>query len=185
MVSSSLVMVIAADKPFKTFAEFVEHARKNPGKLNFSSIGTAASQHLTGELFAMATKTDVVHIPYKATPSALADIISGTIDFCWDFSIVMKPLIDGGKLRAIAVRLLETLLRPRLRCNHCDAEGPLCCSVRERLRKRHLARRRLHDDILRHCRWCVDIGIGVLLDEVRMELTSAYYPPADASRDLD
>jgi tripartite-type tricarboxylate transporter receptor subunit TctC len=103
MVSSSLVMVIAADKPFKTFAEFVDHARKNPGKLNFSSIGTAASQHLTGELFAMATKTDVVHIPYKATPPALADIISGTIDFCWDFSVALKPLIDAGKLRALAV----------------------------------------------------------------------------------
>jgi tripartite-type tricarboxylate transporter receptor subunit TctC len=103
MAASPLVMVIAPDKPYKTFAEFVEHARKNPGKLNFASIGTAAAQHLTGELFAMYTKTDVVHIPYKATPTALADIMSGTIDFMWDFSIVMKPLIDGGKLRAIAV----------------------------------------------------------------------------------
>jgi len=103
MAASPLVMVIAPDKPYKTFAEFVEHARKNPGKLNFASIGTAAAQHLTGELFAMYTKTDVVHIPYKATPAALADIMSGTIDFMWDFSIVMKPMIDGGKLRAIAV----------------------------------------------------------------------------------
>ena len=103
MAASPLVMVISADKPYKTFAEFVEHARKNPGKLNFASIGTAAAQHLTGELFAMGTKTDVVHIPYKATPIALADIMSGTIDFMWDFSIVMKPLIDGGKLRALAV----------------------------------------------------------------------------------
>ncbi len=74
MAASPLVMVIAADKPYKTFAEFVEHAKKNPGKLNFASIGTAAAQHLTGELFAMGTKTDVVHIPYKATPAALADI---------------------------------------------------------------------------------------------------------------
>ena len=45
----------------------------------------------------------MVHIPYKATPVALADIMSGTIDFMWDFSIVLKPLIDGGKLRALAV----------------------------------------------------------------------------------
>src|SRR5262245_47077769 len=103
MTASPLVMVIAPDKPYKTFAEFVEHAKKNPGKLNFASIGTAAAQHLVGELFAMGTKTDVVHIPYKAPPAALADIMSGTIDFMWDFSIVMKPMIDGGKLRAIAV----------------------------------------------------------------------------------
>jgi tripartite-type tricarboxylate transporter receptor subunit TctC len=103
MAASPLVMVIAPDKPYKTFQEFVDYAKKNPGKLNFSSIGTAAAQHLTGELFGMATNTDATHIAYKATPIALADIMSGTIDFMWDFSIVMKPLIDGGKLRAIAV----------------------------------------------------------------------------------
>jgi tripartite-type tricarboxylate transporter receptor subunit TctC len=103
MASSPLVMVIAPDKPYKTFQEFVDYARKNPGKLNFASIGTAAAQHLTGELFGMATKTDATHIAYKATPIALADIMSGTIDFMWDFAIVMKPLIDSGKLRALAV----------------------------------------------------------------------------------
>jgi tripartite-type tricarboxylate transporter receptor subunit TctC len=103
MAASPLVMVISADKPYKTFAEFVDYAKKNPGKLNFASIGTAAAQHLTGELFAMGTNTELVHIPYKATPLALADIMSGTIDFMWDFSIVLKPLIDGGKLRALAV----------------------------------------------------------------------------------
>lgn len=103
MAASPLVMVIAPDKPYKTFAEFVEHAKKNPGKLNFSSIGTAAAQHLTGELFAMYTKTDVVHIPYKATPPALTDIMSGTIDFMWDFAVVLKPMIDAGKLRPLAV----------------------------------------------------------------------------------
>lgn len=103
MASSPLVMVIAPDRPYKNFAELVAYAKKNPGKLNFSSIGTAAAQHLTGELFAMATETDVVHIPYKATPPALADIMSGTIDFMWEFSIVLKPMIDAGKLRAIAI----------------------------------------------------------------------------------
>lgn len=102
MAVSPLVMVIAPDKPYKTFAEFVEHAKKNPGKLNFASIGTAAAQHLTGEIFALGTNTEVVHIPYKATPPALTDIMSGTIDFMFDFPIVLKPLIDAGKLRALA-----------------------------------------------------------------------------------
>lgn len=102
MAVSPLVMVIAPDKPYKTFAEFVEHAKKNPGKLNFASIGTAAAQHLTGEIFALGTDIDVVHIPYKSTPMALADIMSGTIDFMFDFQVVLKPLIDSGKLRALA-----------------------------------------------------------------------------------
>ena len=109
MAVSPLVMVIAADKPYKTFAEFVEHAKKNPGKLNFASIGTAAAQHLTGEMFALGTNTDVVHIPYKATPVALTDIMSGTIDFMWEFQVVLKPLIDSGKLRAIATTAAKRL----------------------------------------------------------------------------
>jgi tripartite-type tricarboxylate transporter receptor subunit TctC len=102
MAVSPLVMVIAPDKPYKTFAEFVAHAKKNPGKLNFGSIGTAAAQHLTGEIFALGTGTQVVHIPYKATPPVLTDIMAGTIDFMFDFPIVLKPLIDAGKLRALA-----------------------------------------------------------------------------------
>jgi tripartite-type tricarboxylate transporter receptor subunit TctC len=103
MVASPTVLVIAADKPYKTLPEFIAYAKKNPGKLNFASIGTGAAQHLTGELFAMTTGIDVVHIAYKATPPALADIMTHTIDFMWDFAIVMKPLIDDGKLRPLAV----------------------------------------------------------------------------------
>lgn len=103
MSASSAAMVIAADKPYKTFAEFIAYAKKNPGKLNFSSIGTAAAQHLSGELFAIGTGTEVVHIPYKSSPMALADIASGTIDFMWEFPVVVKPLVDAGKLRILAV----------------------------------------------------------------------------------
>jgi tripartite-type tricarboxylate transporter receptor subunit TctC len=103
MVSSPLVMVVAADKPYKTLAEFVAHAKKNPGKLNFSSIGSGAAQHLTGELFAMTADINVVHIPYKATPPALADLITGTIDYMWEFAVVLQPMIEAGKLRPLAV----------------------------------------------------------------------------------
>jgi tripartite-type tricarboxylate transporter receptor subunit TctC len=103
MTASSAAMVIAADKPYKTFAEFVEYVKKNPGKINFSSIGTAAAQHLSGELFAIGTGTDVVHIPYKSSPMALADIVSGVIDFMWEFPVVVKPLADAGRLRILAV----------------------------------------------------------------------------------
>jgi tripartite-type tricarboxylate transporter receptor subunit TctC len=109
MAVSPLVLVIAPDKPYKTFAEFVEYAKRNPGKLNFASIGTAAAQHLTGEIFALGTNTDVVHIPYKATPVALTDIMSGTIDFMFEFQVVLKPLIESGKLRALATTATQRL----------------------------------------------------------------------------
>lgn len=101
--SAPLILVVNANKPYKTFAEFVEHAKKNPGKLNFASIGQAAAQHLAGELFAMSTQTEVVHIPYKNTPLALADILSGTIDFMFEFSVNVKPFIDSGQLRGLIV----------------------------------------------------------------------------------
>lgn len=103
MASSPLVMVVAAEKPTKTLKEFVDYARKNPGRLNFASLGTGTAQHLTGELFIMRTGTEITHIPYKATPAALSDVMSGTIDFMWDFAVIVKPLIDAGKLRPLAV----------------------------------------------------------------------------------
>ncbi|WP_160170451.1 tripartite tricarboxylate transporter substrate binding protein [Afipia sp. P52-10] len=103
MSASSSVLVVAANKPYKTFAEFVAYAKKNPGKINFASIGTAAAQHLAGELFAMATGIEAVHIPYKGSPMALTDVAAGTVDFMWDFPVVVKPLIDAGQLRPLAV----------------------------------------------------------------------------------
>jgi tripartite-type tricarboxylate transporter receptor subunit TctC len=103
MASSPLVLVTTADKPYKTLAELIEYARKNPGKLNFASVGQGTAQHLTGELLAMNTGIDIVHIPYKGTTPALTDMLSGTIDFMFDFSVVMKPLIEAGKLKPLAV----------------------------------------------------------------------------------
>jgi tripartite-type tricarboxylate transporter receptor subunit TctC len=109
MASSPLVMVVAANAPYKTFRELVEYAEKHPGKLNFGSIGPATAQHLTGELFAMGTNTHVVHIPYKGTPPAIADVMAGTLDFLWDFAVALKPMIDAGKLRPLAVSSTKRL----------------------------------------------------------------------------
>lgn len=100
---SPLIMVTGVDRPYKTLAEFVEYAKKNPGKTNFASVGTGASHHLTGEMLKIHAKLDSVHIPYKGSPAALADVITGTVDFMWDFAPAVKALIDAGKLRALAV----------------------------------------------------------------------------------
>ncbi|RYE64045.1 MAG: tripartite tricarboxylate transporter substrate binding protein, partial [Oxalobacteraceae bacterium] len=102
-LSSPLVLVTPVEKPYKTLAELIDYAKKNPGKLNYGSPGQATAQHLTGELLVVSTGADMMHIPYKGTSPALADLLGGNIDFMLDFSVIMKPLIDGGKLRALAV----------------------------------------------------------------------------------
>jgi tripartite-type tricarboxylate transporter receptor subunit TctC len=100
---SPLIMVTGVDRPYKTLAEFVEYAKRNPGKTNFASVGTGASHHLTGEILKIHAKLDSEHIPYKGSPAALADVMTGTVDFMWDFAPAVKGMIEGGKLRALAV----------------------------------------------------------------------------------
>jgi tripartite-type tricarboxylate transporter receptor subunit TctC len=103
MGDSSLLLVVNANSPYKTLEEFVEHLKKNPGKVNFGSAGAGTSPHLLMEMLQMATGTSAVHVPYKVPSNLHADLLSGTIDAIFDFSVVMRPHIDAGKLRALAI----------------------------------------------------------------------------------
>lgn len=100
--SSALILVVPASSPFKSIKELVDYAAANPGKLTFASVGTGSAAHLTGELLASETGTKFNHVPYKGSSPAMVDVIAGRIDFIFDYSIVVKPLIDSGKLRALA-----------------------------------------------------------------------------------
>jgi tripartite-type tricarboxylate transporter receptor subunit TctC len=103
MGDSSLLMVVNASAPYKTVEEFIDHLKKNPGKVNFGSSGAGTSTHLLGEMLQMATGTSMVHVPYKLPTNLYADLLSGTIDVIFDFSVVMRPHVDAGKLRALAI----------------------------------------------------------------------------------
>ncbi len=96
-------MVVNASAPYKTVEEFIDHLKKNPGKVNFGSSGAGTSTHLLGEMLQMATGTSMVHVPYKLPTNLYADLLSGTIDVIFDFSVVMRPHVDAGKLRALAI----------------------------------------------------------------------------------
>lgn len=80
----------------------MEYARKNPGKLNYGSVGPGSSSHLVTELLAQQGGIKLTHVPYKGSAPALNDLLGGRIDLMFDFSILLKPQIDGGKLRALA-----------------------------------------------------------------------------------
>ncbi|MDQ8729735.1 tripartite tricarboxylate transporter substrate binding protein [Bradyrhizobium sp. LHD-71] len=103
MADSSLLMVVNAAAPYTTVEELIAHLKKNPGKMNFGSSGTGTSTHLLGEMFQMATGTSMVHVPYKTPSNLYADLLSGTIDVIFDFTVVMRPHIEAGKLRPLAI----------------------------------------------------------------------------------
>src|SRR5262245_60067033 len=96
------VMVVPPAVPAASIAEFVAHAKANPGKLNFgASLGTPP--HLMGSLFKYLAGIDIVYIPYKGAAPSIADMLGGQTHMQFDALTVLYPLIQEGKLRALAV----------------------------------------------------------------------------------
>jgi tripartite-type tricarboxylate transporter receptor subunit TctC len=100
---SPLVVVVPADSPFKTFADLVTYAKANPGKLSYASNGNGSQPHLTTEWFLSLTKITMAHVPYRGSAQALPDLIAGRTQVMMDIIVSALPLIEGGKLRALAV----------------------------------------------------------------------------------
>ncbi len=86
-----------------TFADFLDFAKKNPGKLNFGSAGNGTSHHLTVELFKQMTKTFMTHIPYRGAGPMMQDLLAGSVDFAFDGMGTSAAQIKAGKLKALAV----------------------------------------------------------------------------------
>lgn len=96
-----LQVVIGSKLPVNSLQEFIAHARKNPGKLSYGSSGQGSGAHFAGEYFKALTATHMVHIPYRSTSGASADVAAGLIDLSFDASA--KPYADAGKVKIIAV----------------------------------------------------------------------------------
>ena len=97
------VVVVSANSPYKTFSEFLAAAKANPGKLSYASQGGGTSAHLAGELFNSLANTKLIHVPYKGAGPALTDVIGGQVDVMFATASAVGSLVDGGKLRALAV----------------------------------------------------------------------------------
>ncbi len=97
------VLVVGNAVPAKSMAELVALAKANPGKLNFSSSGIGATQHLAGELFNLVAGVKVVHVPYKGSAAAMNDLIAGNVTLSFDTTASSIGQIRGGKLRPLAV----------------------------------------------------------------------------------
>ena len=97
------LLVAHPSRPYKTVKELIEYAKANPGKVNFGSSGNGSSIHLSGELFKSLAKVDMVHVPYKGSAPAVADLLGGQIDIMFDNMPSAMPHVKAGKLRPIAV----------------------------------------------------------------------------------
>ncbi len=85
------------------FKAFLEHVKKNPGRLNYGSAGGGTSHHLAGELFKLQTKTFITHIPYRGAGPALQDLIAGNVDMMFDGLGSSAQHIKAGRIKALMV----------------------------------------------------------------------------------
>jgi len=99
----SQVVLVNPALPVTTLGELIEYARARPGALNYSSAGNGSQPHLTAELFATATGTRMVHVPYRGAPQALTDVVSGQVQLTFATSPSAVPLVRAGQVRALAV----------------------------------------------------------------------------------
>jgi tripartite-type tricarboxylate transporter receptor subunit TctC len=99
---AALFFIVRANLPVKTLADFVAHARANPGKLNYGSAGHGTLQHIAAEMMIRETNVKIVHVAYKGSQQVLVDLLAGQVDFTFDLGAAI-PHIKSGKVRALAV----------------------------------------------------------------------------------
>ena len=97
------VLVVGTATGFKTVADLIAAAKKAPGQLNFGSAGIGSGTHINGEKFKLAAGIDVMHIPYKGTPEALTETMTGRITYFFSPISAALPNVREGKLVALGV----------------------------------------------------------------------------------
>ncbi|MFZ9137310.1 MAG: Bug family tripartite tricarboxylate transporter substrate binding protein [Hylemonella sp.] len=115
VANSPQIILVPLSSPAKNLLEFIAHARKNPGRLNYASSGNGTISNLSTEIFKAQSGTFMVHIPYRGTGLSISDLISGKVDVLFDSVVSGMPHVRDGKLRALAVTSLKrSSLAPEL-----------------------------------------------------------------------
>ena len=103
VAASSSILVVHPAFPARSVQELVAYAKANPGKMNFSSGGIGVLPHLVGEMFKAKAEIDIMHVPYRGGGPSINDVVAGQIQMTFEGAGVLLPLIQAGKLRALAV----------------------------------------------------------------------------------
>jgi tripartite-type tricarboxylate transporter receptor subunit TctC len=107
IATSGLVIVVHPQVPARSMKELIELAKRQPGKMHYSSPGNGGPQHLAMELVKLETGMNIVHVPYKAAAGALTDVVGGHIDATVAAVQTAHPHVQSGKLRALAIMSAE------------------------------------------------------------------------------
>jgi tripartite-type tricarboxylate transporter receptor subunit TctC len=102
-MSNPLAMVTSPSFAAKSVADFIAHAKANPGKISMASAGNGSTSHLAGELFKMKTGISMLHVPYRGDAPALVDLMAGRTQIMFDNLATSIDFIREGRLRALAV----------------------------------------------------------------------------------
>ncbi len=101
------LLAVTPSLPVKSAPELIDHAKKNPGKLNYASGGNASSPRLSGELFKFMTGIEMVPVPYKGFVGAMTDLTQGRVQLMFYTLSAIETFVKAGKLRGLAVTSLK------------------------------------------------------------------------------
>jgi tripartite-type tricarboxylate transporter receptor subunit TctC len=107
LASAPQMLVTKAELPVADFKSFVQHAKRNPGRLSYGSVGGGSASHLTMELLKSDVGVFIVHIPYRGFPPAVTDMLAGNIDTMFAIIPAVLPHVKAGRMKALAVTALK------------------------------------------------------------------------------
>jgi tripartite-type tricarboxylate transporter receptor subunit TctC len=107
LASSPHILMVSNDLKVNSVADLIALAKERPGQLNYASSGVGSPLHLAGEYFNTEAGTRMVHVPYKSSPPALIDLMSGRVDMMFDNISTGLPYVKSGKVRGLAVTSAE------------------------------------------------------------------------------
>jgi len=101
--TSPLVLLAHPALPAANVKELVALAQAKPGKLAYGSFGAGTTSHFAGEMFKAMAGVDILHVPYKGSAPAMTDLIGGQVQLTFDTNVAALPMLQGGKVKALAV----------------------------------------------------------------------------------
>jgi tripartite-type tricarboxylate transporter receptor subunit TctC len=107
LAAAPQLLVVKAELPVADFKSFVEHAKRNPGRLSYGSVGAGSASHLTMELLKTSTGVVIVHIPYRGFPPAVSDMLAGNIEAMFAIIPAVLPQVKAGRMKPLAVTALK------------------------------------------------------------------------------
>jgi tripartite-type tricarboxylate transporter receptor subunit TctC len=102
LVTVPIVVVVHPSVPVNSVPELIDYARRNPGKLAYGSAGSGGSTHLVAEMFKTRAGVDLLHVPYKGSAPAVADLVGGQVQVLFDTLLTATPHIKSGRIRLVA-----------------------------------------------------------------------------------